>query len=37
MEAYKAGVAPEVVLEATHEKMLQWIPRSVLEEFATER
>lgn len=34
MEAYKAGVAPQVVLEATHEKMLRWVPRSVLEEFA---
>jgi uncharacterized protein (DUF2237 family) len=34
MEAYKAGVAPSLVLEATHEKMLEWLPRSVLEEFA---
>jgi uncharacterized protein (DUF2237 family) len=37
MEAYRAGVAPGIVLEATHEKMLEWIPRSVLEEFAVER
>lgn len=34
MEAYRAGVAPSIVLEATHEKMLQWVSRSVLEEFA---
>ena len=34
VEAYQAGVAPSIVLEATHEAMLEWIPRSVLEEFA---
>jgi len=37
MEAYRAGVAPSIVLEATHEKMLEWVSRSVLEEFALER
>ena len=37
MEAYRAGVAPSIVLEATHEKMLKWVSRSVLEEFALER
>jgi uncharacterized protein (DUF2237 family) len=31
-EAWEAGCAPEVVLEATHEKALRIIPRSVLEE-----
>ncbi len=25
MEAYKAGVAPQIELEATHEKMLEYI------------
>jgi len=37
VEAHRAGVAPSIVLEATHEKMLQWVSRSVLEEFAMER
>lgn len=37
MEAYNAGVAPSILLEATHEKMLRWMPRSVLEEFGEER
>ena len=34
VEAHQAGVAPSIVLEATHEKMLEFVPRSVLEEFA---
>jgi len=29
-EAYEAGVAPPVVLEATHEKALRYIPLDVL-------
>lgn len=33
-EAWQAGCAPQVVLEATHEATLQIIPRSVLEEHA---
>ncbi len=33
-EAYEGGVAPIVVLEATSEAALQYINRSVLEEFA---
>lgn len=33
-EAWEAGVAPEVILEASHERALQVIPRSVLEEHA---
>lgn len=34
-EAWEAGHAPEVVLEATSEAALQYVPRSVLEEHAT--
>lgn len=33
-EAHEAGVAPPVVLEATHEAALRIVSRSVLEEFA---
>ncbi|GAB4251758.1 MAG: DUF2237 domain-containing protein [Candidatus Methylacidiphilales bacterium] len=33
-EAWEAGVAPEVILEASHERALHVIPRSVLEEHA---
>lgn len=33
-EAWEAGEAPQVVLEATQESTLQVVPRSVLEEFA---
>lgn len=32
-EAYLAGVAPPVNLEATHEKALQYIPLHILEQF----
>jgi uncharacterized protein len=35
-EAWEAGVAPRVHLEATHEAALRYISRSVLEEFAVE-
>jgi uncharacterized protein (DUF2237 family) len=33
IEAYRAGVAPYVVLEATHEKTLEWIPLEELVKF----
>lgn len=33
-EAWRAGHAPQVVLEATHEAALEHVPRSVLEEHA---
>ena len=35
-EAFDAGIAAPVVLEATSEAALQYVPRSVLEEFAVE-
>lgn len=34
MEAWRAGVAPPVSLEATHEAALQVIPLALLQEFA---
>jgi uncharacterized protein (DUF2237 family) len=34
VEAYRAGLAPQVVLEATHEKTLQFIPLEELVKFA---
>jgi uncharacterized protein len=34
VEAWKAGVAPQVVLEATHEKTLEYIPLAELVKFA---
>lgn len=34
MEAYRAGVAPKVVLEATHEKTLHYIALDELLKFA---
>ncbi|MFT3856996.1 MAG: DUF2237 domain-containing protein [Aquabacterium sp.] len=34
LEAWKAGVAPPVILEATHEKALEAIPLDVLQAFA---
>ncbi|MDI1323546.1 MAG: DUF2237 domain-containing protein [Algoriphagus sp.] len=34
MEAYKAGVAPHVYLEATNEATLNFIPLSILIQFA---
>lgn len=33
-EAYKAGKAPKIVLEATNEKVLDYIPMDVLVQFA---
>lgn len=35
IEAYQAGFAPSVVLEATHESMLDYVTLEVLERFAT--
>lgn len=34
LEAWRAGVAPPVVLESTHEKALEAIPLEVLQAFA---
>lgn len=34
IEAYQAGFAPFVILEATHEKTLDWIPLTELVKFA---
>ncbi len=34
LEAYEAGVAPPVVLEATNEKILEYIPLEELVQFA---
>ena len=36
-EAYEDGVAPPVVLEATHEQALQVIPREILQEYALDQ
>ncbi len=36
-EAYEAGMAPQVVLEATHIQSLEWCDRSALEEHAVSR
>lgn len=33
-EAYKAGAAPKLILEATHQKTLEFVPLEVLKEFA---
>lgn len=35
IEAYQANVAPKVVLEATHESVLEIIPLDLLKEFAS--
>jgi len=35
VEAYQAGAAPRVVLEATHAKTLEFVPLELLMEFAT--
>jgi uncharacterized protein (DUF2237 family) len=37
MEAYQAGVAPLVVLEATHEKTLDYLPLGELVKFAVKK
>jgi uncharacterized protein (DUF2237 family) len=34
VEAYREGVAPKVILEATHEKTLQYVPLDKLVKFA---
>ena len=36
LQAYEAGVAPKVRLEATHEKALDIIPLSLLDEYAAD-
>mmetsp|Transcript_4383 Transcript_4383/g.5407 ORF Transcript_4383/g.5407 Transcript_4383/m.5407 type:complete len:166 (-) Transcript_4383:46-543(-) len=33
LQAYQAGCAPSVVLEASHEKALEVVPREILEQF----
>ncbi|MDJ0625754.1 MAG: DUF2237 domain-containing protein [Candidatus Caenarcaniphilales bacterium] len=33
-EAYLDGFAPPVILEATHEKALEYVPLNILQEFA---
>ncbi len=35
-EALEAGIAPPIVLEATHEKMLDYFPLEVLQEHAAD-
>ncbi|MEM7167050.1 MAG: DUF2237 domain-containing protein [Planctomycetota bacterium] len=35
-EAYEAGMAPRVVLEATHMSMVEFVDLEVLQEFAVE-
>jgi uncharacterized protein (DUF2237 family) len=35
-EAYEAGVAPSIILEATHHKTLQFIPLEILQQFAVQ-
>lgn len=35
-EAYKAGVAPKLILEATHQKTLAYVPLEVLKEYDVE-
>ena len=34
VEAHEAGVAPAIVLEATHARTLEWVSLEVLERFA---
>jgi len=34
VEAYHANKAPNLVLEATHESMLELVPLEILQEFA---
>lgn len=36
LEAYRAGMAPDVVLEATHERALDIVPLEALREFAVD-
>ncbi|ALM92856.1 hypothetical protein AOR13_3863 [Alteromonas stellipolaris LMG 21856] len=36
LQAYEAGVAPKVRLEATHERALDIIPLATLEAFAAD-
>jgi len=34
IEAWEAGKAPRVILEATHEQVLQYVPLSALKRYA---
>jgi len=34
VEAFEAGAAPPLVLEATHQKMLEYIPLDILQKYA---
>ena len=34
VEAYNAGIAPKLVLEATHESLLELVPLDILMDFA---
>ena len=36
VEAYRAGVAPKLILSATHESMLELVPLNILREFAAQ-
>ncbi len=36
VEAYNAGAAPKVVLSATHESLLQYVPMETLNNFAVD-
>lgn len=36
VEAYNAGKAPKLILAATHESLLEYVPLNILEQFATD-
>ena len=36
VEALKAGMAPDVVLEATHENVLRYVPLKALQQYAAD-
>ncbi|MEM7802138.1 MAG: DUF2237 domain-containing protein [Chloroflexota bacterium] len=37
IEAYNAGVAPQIVLESTHESMLDHVSMKILQQFSSEQ
>ena len=37
IQAYKAGVAPYIVLKSTDESVLQYIPKSVLKDYSVKK
>lgn len=37
LQAYHAGVAPKIIISATHQKTLEIIPLEVLEEYALDK